>query len=145
MLKALNLSLASNEEVASLLDLPFTFIVEGQDEEETEALSYIRDSLLEAKIKNNNALMNALKVLIGHDLDVIICDTLFKRARFKACASLTHEESHNYTFEIPILNITTGYEEIQPGAHLYKEGKNITELLQDRVIVDNFIGNLFNL
>lgn len=145
MLKALNLSLASNEEVASLLNLPFTFIVEGQDEEETEALSYIRDSLLEAKIKNNNALMNALKVLIGHDLDVIICDTLFKRARYKASASLPGEECHDYMFEIPILNITTGYEEIQPGAHLYKEGKNITELLQDRVIVDNFIGNLFNL
>ena len=145
MLKALNLSLASNEEVASLLDLPFTFIVEGQDEEETEALSYIRDSLLEAKIINNNALMNAFKVLIGHELDVIICDTLFKRARSKACASLTHEEGHDYMFEIPILNITTGYEEIQPGAHLYKEGKNITELLQDPAIIDNFIADLFNL
>lgn len=145
MLKALNLSLASNEEVASLLDLPFTFIVEGQDEEETEALSYIRDSLLEAKIINNNALMNAFKVLIGHDLDVIICDTLFKRARSKACASLTHEEGHDYMFEIPVINITTGYEEIQPGAHLYKEGKNITELLQDPAIIDNFIADLFNL
>ena len=145
MLKTLNLSLASNEEVASLLDLPFTFIVEGQDEEETEALSYIRYSLLEAKIKNNDALMNAFKVLISHDLDVIICDTLFKRARYKARASLTQEEGHNHLFEIPILNITTGYEEMQPGAHLYKEGKNITKLLQDRVIVDNFIADLFNL
>ena len=145
MLKALNLSLASNEEVASLLDLPFTFIVEGQDEEETEALSYIRYSLLEAKIKNNDALMNAFKVLISHDLDVIICDTLFKRARYKARASLTQEEGHNHLFEIPIININKEYEEIQTGANLYKEGKNITELLQDRVIVDNFIADLFNL
>ena len=145
MLKALNLSLASNEEVASLLDLPFTFIVEGEDQEETKALKYIRDSLLEVKIKDNDALMNAFKVLISHDLDVIICDTLFKHARSKARTSLTQEEGHNYLFEIPIINITTGCEEIQPGAHLYKEGKNITELLQDRVIVDNFIADLFNL
>ena len=140
MLKALNLSLTSNEEVASLLDLPFTFIVEGEDQEETKALKYIRDSLLEVKIKDNDALMNAFKVLISHDLDVIICDTLLKHAQYKARASL---KGHNYLFEIPIINITTGYEEIQPGAHLFKEGKNITELLQDRVIVDNFIANLF--
>lgn len=145
MLKALNLSLASNEEVSSLLDLPFTFIVEGQNQEETEALICIRNSLLEARIKDNDALMNAFKVLINHDLDVIICDTLFKRARSKARSSFSQEKGHDYLFQIPILNITTGYEEIQPGAHLYKEGENITELLQDRAIVDNFIADLFNL